>query len=137
MSSEEDTQNRLRVAIGGVDGFLWRNNNGVHQVTDKNGKVTRVTRYGLANDSQQRNATYKSSDLIGLVPRLITPQDVGKTIAQFIAIEVKRPDWHMVPSDKRAAAQWEFLKDVGARGGIASFITHPDQLGGLLSDIRS
>lgn len=132
MSSEEDTQNRLRVAIGGMDGFLWRNNSGA--LKDAKG---RWIRYGLANDSQQRNATYKSSDLIGLVPRLITPQDVGKTIAQFIAIEVKRPDWHMVPSDKRAAAQWEFLKDVGARGGIASFITHPDQLGGLLNDIRS
>lgn len=136
MSSEEDTQNRCRVNIGGWNGFLWRNNSGVHQVIGKDGKTSRVIRYGLANDSAPRNKEYKSTDLIGFVPRIIMPEDVGKTIAQFLAFEIKKPGWHMVPSDIHAAAQWEYMKDVGAGGGIASFITHPDQLEGLLHDIR-
>lgn len=136
MVSEADTQNRIRIAIGAMDGRLWRNNSGVHNIYGKDGKVLRVIRYGLANDSKRDNEDYKSSDTIGYLRRIITQEDVGKMIAQFLAFEVKDPDWHITPSDKRAHAQWNFMSDVISNGGIASFITHPDQLEGLLNDIR-
>ena len=132
MSSEEDTQNRLRVAMSQRGGFLWRNNSGVHIIYRPDGRVDRVIRYGLANDSKRDNDKFKSCDLIGLTPRIIQPQDVGRLFGIFTAPEVKHPDWTLRPSDARGHAQLKYINAVIACGGFAGFVTHPDQLEGLI-----
>lgn len=104
---------RLKASASGVT--LWRNNSGVLQ--DKTGVPVR---FGLANDSARVNETFKSSDLIGIWPRLIEQSDVGKVVGQFTAIECKRPGWKG-PKTKREEAQGRFLGHVRASGGLAMF----------------
>lgn len=123
MTSEADTQNRLRKAASEVGDFLWRNNSGAYE--DHTG---RWIRYGLANDSRAVNQVFKSSDLIGITRRIMTPADVGRVFGIFTAIEVKGPKWHLIPSDKRGHAQQRFINEVRKAGGFAGFVTHPDQM---------
>lgn len=106
---------RLEAANKGVQ--LFRNNVGV--LKDEKG---RPVRYGLANDSKQLNEKIKSSDLIGWRPINVSPQHVGSTIAQFVAIECKEPDWQFT-GDDREVAQLAFLQLLTNAGGFASFAT--------------
>lgn len=53
------------------------------------------------------------SDLFGITPKRITPEDVGRILAVFTAIEVKQPG--KKPSDK----QRHFIEFVGKVGGFA------------------
>ncbi len=105
--SETDTQQRIRVKAVELGCVLWRNNSGV--LTDKNG---RPVRYGLGNDSGKINKVFKSADLIGIMR--------GGT---FIAVECKRPGW-TAPENDREKAQWAFLIDVVAKGGMGFFATN-------------
>jgi len=106
---------RLEASRGGI--HLWRNNVGV--LPDATG---RPVRYGLANDSAAVNKVLKSSDLIGVRPRLILPQDVGHILGQFVAREVKEPGWHFSGTE-RELAQQTFLNTVASVGGDACFVT--------------
>lgn len=54
-----------------------------------------------------------SSDLIGWRELVITPDMVGHTVAQFVAVEVK------TPTGKPTAQQMRFLEAVAAAGGVA------------------
>ena len=107
MPSETDTQNRLRVMMSNHNGSLWRNNSGV--LPDRNG---RPVRFGLANDNPRVNKIFKSLDLVGLLPRVIQPSDVGKTIGQFITLESKKPGWILTQGDERGQAQLNFINHV-------------------------
>lgn len=127
MPSETDTQNRLRVMMSNHNGSLWRNNSGV--LPDRNG---RPVRFGLANDNPRVNKIFKSLDLVGLLPRVIQPSDVGKTIGQFITLESKKPGWILTQGDERGQAQLNFINHVTARGGLARFITDPAQFEEIL-----
>jgi len=122
-TSETATQNKLRLAAPLRGGFLWRNNNGV--AVDKTG---RHIRYGLGNDSKRLNEVFKSSDLIGVIPVVIQPKHVGKTFGLFVAVEVKKPDWHLIPSDKRGHAQLNFITTINSCGGLGCFATHENHL---------
>ena len=82
---------------------IFRNNVGF----DKQRKV----KYGLHNGS---------ADLIGWRPYTVRPGDVGRTLALFVAIEVKRDD--NVPTDE----QQQFLAAVAAAGGEA-WVTTDDE----------
>ena len=128
---EAGAQQNARFAIGRAGGLVWRNNVGATPA-----KVDahcpkchfhfeikqRIIRYGLCNDSPQLNAIFKSSDLIGVMPRLITQQMVGSTIGQFIAVEVKTPDW-VYKNKGREVQQQAFLTLVANKGGNAQFST--------------
>lgn len=115
--SESAVQADIRIAASRDHGApLWRNNSGAMQ--DDQG---RHVRFGLGNDSQALNKKWKSADLIGIRPVLIEQHHVGKTIGQFLAVEVKEPGWTLRPSDKRAAAQSNFLNSVASFGGAAGF----------------
>ncbi len=106
---------RLEASEKGVT--LFRNNVGAHK--DVSG---RLVRYGLANDSKGLNEALKSHDLIGFRPRLILPQHVGHTIAQFTSREIKEPGWQYTGAD-REPAQLAFGNLVNAAGGDAAFAT--------------
>ena len=96
---------------------MWRNNVGA--CTDSYGNFIR---YGLANDSTKLNKVVKSSDLIGIKPIKISASDVGRTIGQFTAREVKKSDWKLGKS-AREAAQLNFLNIVNELGGDGQFVT--------------
>lgn len=83
--SESRIQAEIRMAESLKGNTLWRNNRGAFQ--DKTG---RWIRYGLLNESKQVGDKWKSADLIGIRPVLITEDMVGTVIGQFYSIEVKR-----------------------------------------------
>lgn len=104
-------QNRVR---------LWRNQSGA--LKNENDVMVR---YGLGNTSKKINEVMKSSDYIGFKTIVITPDMVGRSIAQFIAAEMKKPGWHLTPGDKRGNAQAAFGAIVLNGGGLFRFITNP------------
>lgn len=101
---------------------LLRNNVGA--LMDKNG---RPVRYGLANETKERNKLLKSADLIGIRPRLIVADDVGTTIGQFLSLECKAEDWRFT-GNAHELAQQRWAQFVTRFGGEARFITSPEQL---------
>jgi hypothetical protein len=116
--SEASLQGALRLEAARRGARLFRNNSGA--CLDETG---RMIRYGLGNDSKQVNAVMKSSDLIGVWPYQVQPADVGRTLGIFTALEVKAPGWKLTPGDKRAAAQFNFIKLVASLGGFARFVS--------------
>ena len=128
--AESEVQQQIRLAVGSA-GYLWRNNSGAFR--DEKG---RWIRYGLANESKQFNEVCKSSDLIGITPVTVTPDMVGKTIGVFTAVECKQPGWKLLPSDKRGAAQLNFINLVRACGGIAGFARSVEEFFAILPTTR-
>lgn len=110
--SEAMLQQALRIEAPKRGNALWRNNNGA--TLDESG---RMVRYGVGNDSKKLNEVWKSSDLIGITP----VHWYGRTFGVFTAVECKKSDWHMIPSDDRARAQAAFGQTVESLGGIFTF----------------
>lgn len=101
---------------------LWRNNCGAFQDT-----TGRWIRYGLANESKVMNQVVKSGDLIGITRRVIVPDDVGQVMGIFTNMEVKPFGWRYTGTP-REEAQKTFIDLVISMGGIAGFITGPEEL---------
>ena len=127
MSSEAVNQQQIRTNIALQNIELWRNNVGACQ--DVTG---RVIRYGILNDSHEINQRFKSSDLIGIRPMLITPEWVGHTVGVFAAIECKESGWKLTPGDKRGQAQQRFIDLVTQAGGFAGFARSVDEARAVL-----
>jgi hypothetical protein len=125
---ETPVQQRVRLRAAYMNIELWRNNSGVL----KNEFGTPV-RYGLANDSAALNKAIKSSDLIGVMPVVITADMVGKTVGVFVAAECKPTDWHLTPGDERGQAQARFHGIVRKAGGIAGFVTSEEDFISLIT----
>jgi len=90
--SEAWTQSTVTLEAPRFGVWLTRNNVGARKIVEDDGS-TRMLRFGLANESKQRNAVLKSGDLIGIRPVVITAQMIGCTIGQFVSRECKRPGW--------------------------------------------
>lgn len=118
MKNEADTQNIVRLAASAAGWRVWRNNVGV--LIDSRGVPLR---YGLANDSPAVNHSIKSGDLVGIRPVLITADMVGRTIGQFVSLEVKRDGWKPNPNNQHEAAQRRWADLVNMLGGYAIFTT--------------
>lgn len=95
------------------NGPLWRNNHGTARYGNHE------VRYGVG----PRGA----SDWIGYRRLLITADYVGKTIAQFVAIEAKRPGETAEPH------QQVFIDRVTADGGIAGCVTSSQEAEEILT----
>lgn len=122
--SEAGVQSRVRVAGSRRGMRLWRNNVGVYHDPDRNVYV----RYGLANESKQQNEVVKSADLVGIAPRIIQPQDVGKLIGQFVSFECKHAGWKHRPNDPHEQAQVAWATLILSLGGDARFLTSDTQV---------
>ncbi len=114
--TESDVQQQIQIEGPGVGCQLMRNNSGAFK--DQSG---RWIFFGLGNISRVGSTKMKSSDLVGFTRVLITPQMVGTVVAVITAVEVKDPKWKLVPSDKRAHAQANWLNWIKANGGFAGF----------------
>jgi len=121
--AETPVQQRVRIRASEMGLLVFRNNSGA--CYDDTG---RLIRYGLGNDSEQVNRRIKSGDLVGLAPTLITAAHIGQVFGRFINLECKREGWHMVPSDARAGAQLAFHRLVMQYGGLAGFVTGPQDI---------
>lgn len=94
---------------------LWRNNRGaawMGQIVERAGTTivlanARPVEFGLTNGA---------SDLIGLTQIVITPEMIGRTLAVFTAIEVKRPGVG-VPEHQRRFI--DFVRGFGALADVA------------------
>jgi hypothetical protein len=98
--SEQEIQQRIRLACGHGPVRLWRNNSGA--LVDQQG---RLVRFGLCKGS---------SDLIGLRSVVVSPEMVGQRLAQFVALEIKTARGVVSP-EQRA-----FLELVEQLGGMAA-----------------
>lgn len=113
--SEAAVQASVRLEASRKGMRLWRNNVGAGYSEDGS-----FLRWGLANDSAHVNRVLKSADLIGVRPRIITAQDVGKLFGQFVSRECKHVGWRYT-GDERETAQLNWAALVMSLGGDASF----------------
>lgn len=120
--SEASVLNRVRLRASAIGMRTWRNNVGAGYGEDGS-----FMRWGLANESTAVNASVKSADLIGIRPRIIQPDDMGKLIGQFVSYEVKHASWTF-RGDAREVAQLNWANLILSLGGDARFITSASQL---------
>lgn len=99
--TESQIMTDIRLALSKGDVRLFRNNVGV--LRDVKGNYVQ---YGLA---------VGSADLIGWRTVRITRDMVGMSIAQFVALEVKRPGGHVSPQQRAWLA---IAQSAGALVGI-------------------
>lgn len=113
--SEASIQNRILLALSEAGATVFRQNTGMGYV----GEVTRL-RDGsvlIKNPRPLHAGLCKgSSDIIGMVPVVVTDEMVGQTLARFVAVEVKDARGRPSPEQTRfidhALAQ-------GAAAGVA------------------
>ncbi|MGH8235431.1 MAG: hypothetical protein ACREXP_00225 [Steroidobacteraceae bacterium] len=129
IKTERGVQDRVRYQAALNGWHLWRNNRGAGCVVNPKHlcpscveRVGPFIRWGLANDSKQLGDFLKSADLIGWRPRLISVDDVGKIVAQFVSRECKKPGWRQDDSpETQAQVRWHAL--VQANGGDSAIIS--------------
>ena len=93
---------------------VWRNNTGAVTVPARDGRARRFVRYGERG----------MADIIGW-KTWRDPVFTGPVVAQFVALEVKRPSKHVVKGV--TPDQAAFLHRVRAAGGIAAVVTSVDE----------
>lgn len=120
--SEARVQSQIMLESAQRGWILWRNNVGALKTDDG-----RVVRFGLCNDSKRLNEQFKSGDLIGIKPVVITADMVGTTIGQFVSIECKREGWaYSATGHEISQLKWQLL--VKRFGGSAGFVSRVGQL---------
>ena len=110
--SETAVSAQIALALSSVPGVVTFRNN-VGAVKSEDG---RFVRFGLCPGS---------SDRIGWVSVVVTPDMVGKRVAVFLGVEAKTPGGRTDP--KRLADQTNFIGRVLEAGGFAGFASSPEQ----------
>ncbi len=106
---ESEIQNKIRLKLSQLGFILFRNNVGAWRHPSG-----AWIKYGLCEGS---------SDLIGWRPLIITSDMVGSKIAQFVAIETKRPSKSRV-----SERQSHFVNVVQKNGGVGIIVSSIDDL---------
>lgn len=110
MSLESPIQTSIRLRLSKLRMLFLRYQVGLFYTRD--GRPVKVGEPGV-------------SDLIGMVPHVVTQEDVGKTIAVFTALEVKKPGGKTEKSRKEN--QGNFLRLVNRLGGIGAIVKSEDE----------
>lgn len=116
MNPETPLQNRIRKAVSKSscgNALALRNNTGLFLT--------------FAGDKVHAGLGKGTSDLIGLAARVIRPEDVGKTVGVFLAIEVKTEGSAIRPE------QNQFIERIRQLGGIAGIARSPEEAEAMLS----
>lgn len=101
---ESSIQNSIRIAVSATQrAVALRNNTGLFLTLDGKRKVFA----GLGKGT---------SDLIGLVEHVIRPEDVGRKVGLFLALEVK------TATGALREGQGSFLAAVVKRGGVGGIV---------------
>jgi hypothetical protein len=112
---EGNIQNSIRLAISKMGGAIaLRNHTGTFQTLQ--GQWVHA---GLGTGT---------SDLVGLVEHVIRPEDVGKKVGVFLALEVKTETGRLRPEQKA------FLSRVAELGGLAAVVRSPEDSNSILSE---
>lgn len=111
--SEADFMRRCMKLATDAGARLFRNNCGV--LLDKRGVPVH---FGLAKGS---------SDLVGFVPVVITPDMVGQTLAVFASVEVKTLTGRVRPEQK------DWIAMVQRFGGLAGIVRTDEDLTTMLT----
>jgi len=101
MEPEKQLMDRAILKASKMKVNLFRNDNGRARRYDN---PEQVFSYGLGKGTH---------DLIGWMPVEITEEMVGKTVAQFVSIEMKRG------TDRLSKEQRAFLRSVNDAGGLS------------------
>lgn len=110
--SERKLTDEILLAASKVGARLFRQNTGVGWV----GKIIKKTSSTITLEHPRplhAGLCVGSSDIIGILPRVITQEDVGKTVGVFVATEIKQVNGHLSVEQER------FLAMVRLCGGIA------------------
>ena len=118
MNKETAIMHRIMLALSEAGCTVWRNETAgawVGRVIHKDGhQVTlsgaRLIRFGVATGS---------SDIIGIMPTVITPDMVGQTLGVFLAVEVK------TATGRATKEQLQFIESVQRAGGVAGIARCP------------
>lgn len=105
----------MQLEAGKCGARLMRNNRGLFLTLDGKRKI----RAGLEAD--------KSGDFIGWTQIEITPEMIGKKIAVYTEIEIKKELWTK-PSNPHERKQATRLDAVRKFGGIAGFVNKKEKL---------
>ena len=114
--NETGIQNAIRMVVSMLKGRVFRNNVGTVRHADGS-----VFPYGLGTGT---------SDLVGWYPVVVTPDMVGRRVAVFLAVEVKKEN-HKTKSE-RLAKQMHFLEQVVESGGIGVMCDDESRVEGLI-----
>lgn len=105
MSRESVIQSQIRLALGRLRMLFLRYNVGLFFTRD--GRPVKIGEPGV-------------SDLIGMVPHVVTAEDVGRTIGVFVALETKQV---RDSTDKeRRKQQGAFMRAVNRGGGLGAIV---------------
>lgn len=105
MSLESVIQTQIRLRLGKLRMLFLRYQVGLFWTKD--GRPVKIGEPGV-------------SDLIGMVPHVVTQEDVGRTIGVFTVLETKQVK---DSTDKaRRQQQGNFLKLVNRNGGLAAIV---------------
>lgn len=109
MATESKVQRDIRAKMGQSGIPMFRYQVGTFMAPD--GSMVKVGEVGV-------------SDLIGMVPHTITEEDVGRTVAVFAAMEVKKPGGQT--AKHRRESQGNFLRMVNRMGGLGAIVRSPE-----------
>ena len=116
MPTETDIQRSIQLELSNGPTRLWRFQIGNFELLD--GRRIQVGIAGM-------------SDLLGLHSVTITPDMVGRTLAVFVACEVKNPLAHT--EKERLKAQQMYIDAVRRMGGLAGFADSPEDARRILA----
>lgn len=125
--SEKAIQNQVLLEASRLGARVFRNNVGSAWMGDAvrhaDGTVVikhaRRVVFGIPGEG--------GADLLGWYPYVVKPQDVGRQVALFTALEIKKIDGRVTPEQR------QFLEIVAAAGGIAGVVRNPLELRELFS----
>jgi hypothetical protein len=114
--NENEVTARCRIVAGRMKTVLLRNNIGAYR--DQRGQFVQ---YGVGGKG--------AGDFLGWKTVVITPDMVGKTIAQFVSVEFKRSKGGRVTEKQEA-----WVGAVNNAGGRAGIVASEDEIAALLKD---
>lgn len=119
--NETEVGQDIQKALAFLRCKVWRNNSGAFE-----NAAGRWVRFGLGNISEKLNKVFKTSDYVGYTTIEVTQEMVGRKLAVFSAVEIKKPEWEYTGTEDEVA-QKTFIDLVIRDGGFATFAKSVDE----------